>query len=259
MKSAFVTSSYFGTRESNSLVASSARESIPSTSQSQKVRKGASLLPGIVTTLLLSLPPCIAAEKAQFDTSKPNPLLLEGRIEQGSKVGDVELNGTTRQSKTGQTTSSEHDDTTTSGMTEDELEEQSIEWDQWRNRLSKAVWKKFMAKLAGNDAFMVGSHVFKLGVAPIVKLAEGSDAMYACEVMKDGQIRNLRIEKSSGNKQMNDMVLRCVWTLNGKSMLAFPAGSARKRVTVRGKLRISSDVGFVPTKYGDVEKVTVQK
>ena len=208
--------------------------------------------------ILVNTPWAMAADG---DANKQKPVLLEGHVEHGQKVPDsTNLNGAASQvNPVQQGPEGKARDTNLDGKTAEEMEELSIEWDKWRNRLSKAVWHKFMLKLAGNDSFMLGKTVFKLGLAPGVNLDDGSEASYACEVTRDRQIRNLRIEKSTGNKRMNEIVLRCVWAYNGKGLLEFPEGSQRKRVTVRGKLLISSKSNFLPTTYRDFEKVTVEK
>ncbi|MBX9694179.1 MAG: hypothetical protein K2Z81_17480 [Cyanobacteria bacterium] len=141
-----------------------------------------------------------------------------------------------------------------SASQEQQQEETSIAWDEWRNKVSKMFWRKLNERLAGGDAIMIGSKVIKLGNNPYIRFPIGTTLTYACEITRDHRIQNLRIESSSGNVQWNNMMLNAVWAFNGKKSLSFPSGSQRDTVTVRYRMTYNQQGGFIPGNYNDVER-----
>lgn len=136
---------------------------------------------------------------------------------------------------------------------EAETEEVKIEWNRWRNRVNHSVWSKFCVLVNGGDAIVLGGLVLKLGNAPVPNFAVGTKATYVCDIDNERNVKNVRLTHPSGNKRFDQMVLRAVESLQGKSLLRFPKGSQRQLVSESLQLSISNNGGFHDSHENDVE------
>ncbi len=207
-------------------------------------RNSSSLL---ILAALLALTPLPA-----LATQNNSSILLEGRVEQRTPEEQTIDDGLdTRQLEETESTEST---VTLSGNASAERELQSVAWDSWRNRVAKAFWRKFYEKMSGGDAIVIGNRAIKLGNAPIIRFPVGTEVTYACDITRDRRIVNARIVTSSGNYQMNSMMLTIISRFDGKKLLAFPEGSQRNVVTLSNRLSISPTPGFTPSNLNDVER-----
>jgi hypothetical protein len=138
----------------------------------------------------------------------------------------------------------------------EEEKDLKIAWDNWRNRFERAVHAKFSEQLAGGDAIYIAGITFKLGDAPVIRYAVGTKASFACEIFNDRQIRNLKITRSSGIQSFDNLILRSVQSLAGKSVLKFPKGSQRQKVAESLSLWRSRTNEFHKSEYNDIETVS---
>lgn len=142
-----------------------------------------------------------------------------------------------------------------------EDKETTISWDKWRNRVSRFIWARFCRNLRGGDAFLIGNLVFKVGsaVEPVFPL--GTRASYSCTISSGAggeQKLAYKISKSSGIKAFDDMVLKSLRELSGRSLLRFPEGTKRKEMTLSASLFTTRNGKFQETNFGDIERVKEQ-
>lgn len=141
-------------------------------------------------------------------------------------------------------------------------EEVSIDWDSWRNKVTRSIWARFCELLNGGDAFMFGNMVIKLGNAPVPRFPLGTSASYSFDVNSERQLSNVRITDSSGNQQFDKLILRSVQSIDGKQFLKFPKGSKRNLVSASAKLFTTKHGSFTKISFGDIERyqqTTVQQ
>lgn len=220
------------------------------------------------TMLCLLLFSCLSIASAQANTDfeylpaiedqsapkSPNDsdMILKGAVEKVSKQSSNSSmkqlqgeNGNTSSNQlTGQIDTSDGKPT----------EEVSIDWDKWRNKMTRSIWVKFCELLNGGDAIMIGNTVIKLGDAPIPRFPLGTSATYSFNVNSERQLSNVRLTVSSGNQQFDKLVLRSVQSINRKKFLNFPKGSRRSLVTASAKLYTTKHGSFNNIAFGDIER-----
>ncbi len=130
-----------------------------------------------------------------------------------------------------------------------------VEWDKWHNRIAKAAYQRFNASLLGDDAINFSGIPIKLGMSPMHHFPDGLKTSTTCLVTADHHIMNLRVVKSSGVKEFDNLVLRAVKGLDGKSVLKFPKNSQRLVVTESDNFWVGTNTGFHQNQLGDVEKL----
>lgn len=129
-----------------------------------------------------------------------------------------------------------------------------IEWDKWRNRLSRKVWLKLNEQLTGGLCFNIGGLLLSTGEGSGYHFRKGIEVTYICDVTSDRRIVNLHVTSPSGDPTYDNLVLACVQSLDGKHSLKFPEGSKRTRVRTAATLKIGK-AAFHETKYNDKEFV----
>ncbi len=134
----------------------------------------------------------------------------------------------------------------------------SIEWDRWRNRFARAVWKRTNQKLAGGDAIMLGRFYIKYGNNRKPEIPRGAQVEVCCDITAERQVVNVHLVSTSGERNFNKLVLESFEDLNSKSLLEFPRGSQRNKVSMNLKLKIGTGE-FQETKFDDVETVKFSK
>ncbi len=133
----------------------------------------------------------------------------------------------------------------------------TINWHRWRNKVSKAVWAKFCVLLAGGDAMMMGNLLVKLGDAPAPHFPLGTRASYTCDIENNRQLKNIRITKSSGNNDFDELVRQSVASINGKQLLKFPKQSKRRVVSVSCELFTTKNGRYSELPFTDLETYKV--
>lgn len=198
-------------------------------------------------SLLLSLLGAIAGP-ARADEPLPqdptasasSPFVLKGKVERKRRYQSIKL-------KSG----------AEDGATNEDLEESKeigIEWDRWRNKFARAIWKRTNQKLAGGDAIMIGRYYIKYGNNPKLDFPQGVMAEVACDITSDRRVNNVRVVSSTGVSQFTQLVVSSFEELNSKSVLEFPKGSQRQCVSMNVTMKMGTGQ-FHETKFDDVEKV----
>lgn len=217
------------------------------------------------TILSLSMSFCLSIASAQANTDfeylpaiedqsapKDSGVILKGAIEKVSKQSSnssmKQLQGENGNTSSNQLTG--QIDTADGKPTE----EVSIDWDKWRNRVTRSIWARFCEHLNGGDAIMFGNTVIKLGNAPIPRFPLGTSATYSFNVNSERQLSNVRITVSSGNQQFDRIILRSVQSIDGKQFLKFPKGSKRNLVSASAKLFTTKHGSFNNIAFGDIER-----
>lgn len=135
-----------------------------------------------------------------------------------------------------------------------EVEETSINWNAWRNKVSKAIWAKFCQQLSGGGSVLLGNTVIKLNSNPPMHFPLNTKASYFCRVDDSGRLSDVQITESSGIKKFDEIVKNSVLSVEGKKYLKFPEGTKRKLVTLSMQLFTTSHGGFKEISFGDVER-----
>ncbi|MBP7863977.1 hypothetical protein KA183_19990 [bacterium] len=131
----------------------------------------------------------------------------------------------------------------------------SIIWDRWRNKVIKEVWEKFCINLKGGGAVRIGQLFIKTNFKKNIEFPKSMGATFSFNVEDGRKIKDVKIVTSSGNAEFDNLVIKSVESLDGKSLLDFPSGSERKTVTLRSRLVIKKNGTFHGTEYNDIEKV----
>jgi hypothetical protein len=183
--------------------------------------------------------PAVFAVECLADEAKgmePPRILLHGKVEKKGKYKSLE--GTL----------------SNDGASEDEDKELSIEWDRWRNKFAKAIWKKTNQKLAGGDAWVFGKFYIKYGLNPIPHFDKGVRAEVSCDITSEGRVCNVNVVTSSGVEKFTQLVVDSFHDLSYKSFLDFPKGSQREKVSMTIEMKMGNGE-FHEHKFDDVEKV----
>ncbi len=130
-----------------------------------------------------------------------------------------------------------------------------IEWDRWRNRFLMAVQMQVQAGVNHPD--------FEDDIRPridprtgfiLARFPMGTETWFSCEISSDRRILNLEIIKPSGIAAYDRSVLEGVRALDGTSMLIYPRGSKRAKVSQRAGIRTSDRAEYQYHHFGDVER-----
>lgn len=186
------------------------------------------------------------------ESMNPSPIKLKGAVHKSGKHSDLKkLNAS--ESKVLSPGSSSLDGQISADAAREEV---SIEWDRWRNKLSKAIWAKFCNHLQGGDTINFGNYYWKYGNNPPLKFPDNTRATYSVTVDSDMNVVEAKITKSSGIAKFDEIVRRSAESVNRKRMLKFPAGSKRKQVTLSLQLFTTKHGGFKDIDFNDVERYT---
>lgn len=131
----------------------------------------------------------------------------------------------------------------------------SIIWDRWRNKVIKEVWSRFCINLKGGGAVRIGQLFLKTNFKKNIEFPKSMGATFSFSVEDGRKIKDVKIESSSGNTEFDNLVMKSVESLDGKSLLDFPSGTERKNITLRSRLVIKKNGTFHGTEYNDIEKV----
>jgi len=131
----------------------------------------------------------------------------------------------------------------------------AIIWDRWRNKVMREVWSRFCINLKGGGAIRIGQLFLKTNFKKNIEFPKSMGATFSFVVEENRKIKDVKIVKSSDNAEFDNLVIKSIEHLNGKSILDFPTGSQRKTVELRSRLIIKKNGTFHDTNYNDVEKV----
>jgi hypothetical protein len=130
-----------------------------------------------------------------------------------------------------------------------------IEWDRWRNRFLQAV-------LGGTTDALNNDQARNFQFNPQTNVVEskypmGTNAWFSCKITKDGHIKEVLIEKSSGFSGYDDAVRESVQSLEGSAILKFPSRSRRISVLQAGGVERTAQVNKQYFHFGDTEHYRV--
>ncbi len=183
---------------------------------------------------------------------EPNSPTLKGAVQKSGKRADRhKLNA--MESKMASPSTSSLDGQISADASEEEI---SIEWDRWRNKVSKSIWSKFCNYLQGGDTIMIGNLYWKYGTNPALNFPDNTRATYSVTVDSDMNVVEAKITSSSGIAKFDDIVRRSAESVNKKKFLKFPAGSKRKQISISLQLFTTKHGGFKNIEFHDVERYT---
>lgn len=192
--------------------------------------------------------PAVPAGRANESSSTT----LKGAVRKFGKRPDLKkLNA--MESKIASPGKSELDGQISADASEDEI---SIEWDRWRNKVSKSIWSKFCNYLQGGDTIMLGNLYWKYGTNPPLHFPDNTRATYSVTVDSDLNVVEAKITRSSGIAKFDDIVRRSAESVNKKKFLRFPAGSKRKQISLSLQLFTTKHGGYKDIEFHDVERYT---
>jgi hypothetical protein len=134
-------------------------------------------------------------------------------------------------------------------------QELSIEWDRWRNRFLRASQLSVFEYLSTPS-----SRTYRFDRARGVmtsKFPVGIVAWFTCDVTSDRRIINLKIDKSSGYPDYDQIVFESIQGLEGTKLLRYPPRSRRKVVNMSAGIKTSLTGEQRTFKFGDVERYSV--
>jgi|GEM_PF-6450969 len=206
----------------------------------------------LIASLILQPTASCAQEGHHYGVSK-SPILLEGRAEKKHHAKhDYDL----QRDEPQYDSSNVHNSNAATNALTAEDQELLIEWDKWRNKVSRKVWLKLNEQLTGGFCFNLGGILISTGEGSGYRFRKGIEVSYICEITRDRRILNLRVTHPSGDPTYDNLVLACVRSIDGKKYLQFPEGSKRTRVKTAATLKIGR-AQFHETKYNDNEFVNL--
>lgn len=134
-------------------------------------------------------------------------------------------------------------------------QELQIEWDRWRNRFLRAVLAGAMDNL--NNPQAADFRWDPVRQRLMTQFPLGTITWFSCQISNDRQIKNLRVDQSSGFVNYDQAVLDAVRGLEGTAILKFPSRSRRRIVSQAGGVKTSDQSQQQYFKFGDVERVRV--
>lgn len=207
----------------------------------------------ILIASLLFLPTPLSAQEYYHLDAPKSPVLLHGKAE---KKHHAKSNNDFQREEPKSDNQIYKNANAAMNALEAEDQELLIEWDKWRNKISKKVWLKLNEHLTGGICFNLGGILLSTGEGSSYNFRKGIEVTYICDITKDRHIAHLQVTHPSGDPTYDNLVLACVRSLEGKKYLQFPEGSARTRVRTSATLKIGHAL-FRETKYNDREFVKV--
>lgn len=130
-------------------------------------------------------------------------------------------------------------------------QELQVQWDIWRNNLIHAIQLGALARInVHNEQNFVFDPRKRMMVS---RYPLGLSAWYACEVLPNGRIINIRLTQPSQFPSYDQAVLQAINDLQGNRILAYPAGSRRQIVSQEASVKTAGETQIQNTQFGDVE------
>jgi hypothetical protein len=134
-------------------------------------------------------------------------------------------------------------------------QELMVQWDKWRNRFLWAIQSSMQEFLNNpDDANLRWDPERQVLLA---KFPLGTVAWFSCHVTSDRHIESFKLLRSSGYPNYDKAVANAVRSLEGTSILKFPAKSRRPMVTQIAGIKTSEQGERQYFKFGDTERYTV--
>jgi hypothetical protein len=130
----------------------------------------------------------------------------------------------------------------------------AVEWDKWHNRLLWSI-QSGVQEIVNSPENMephFDPHRGKVVLSPNIPL--GTKATFFCRVSSDKRILKASIVQSSGNAGYDKALLDAIYSLDGSSILRYPAGSHRRVVNEAASILTSDKGGREFFKFGDTER-----
>lgn len=127
-----------------------------------------------------------------------------------------------------------------------------IDWDRWRNTLMQAIQSGTLAKInVHNDIHFVWDPRSQMMLS---RYPNGTSAWYACDVLPNRRIINIRLTQSSRYPSYDQAVLQAINDLQGNNILTYPIGSRRQIVSQEANVKTAGQTQSQDFKWGDVER-----
>jgi len=131
-------------------------------------------------------------------------------------------------------------------------QELQIDWDRWRNTLQQTIQSGTMTKInVHNDIHFVWDPRTQMMQT---RYPNGITAWYACDVLPNRRIINIRLNQSSRYPSFDQAVLQSINELQGNRILVYPSGSKRQIVSQQAGVSTAATSSFQNMKFGDVER-----
>ncbi|MBU6451151.1 MAG: hypothetical protein KGS72_05180 [Cyanobacteria bacterium REEB67] len=130
----------------------------------------------------------------------------------------------------------------------------AVEWDKWHNRLLWSI-QSGVQEIVNSPENMephFDPQRGKVVLSPNIPL--GTKATFFCRVSSDKRILKASIVQSSGNAGYDKALLDAIYSLDGSSILRYPAGSRRRVVNEAASILTSDKGGREFFKFGDTER-----
>lgn len=131
-------------------------------------------------------------------------------------------------------------------------QELDIAWDAWRNRLIQAIQANTLTRInVHDDVQFVWDPRTQMMQS---RYPDGTSAWYACSVLPNGRIVNIRITLSSRYPTYDQAVWQAINDLQGNRILQYPQGSRRQIVTQEGNVAKAQQSSTQTYQFGDIER-----
>jgi hypothetical protein len=136
-----------------------------------------------------------------------------------------------------------------------EDQELMVAWDTWRNKFLWSIQSNMQEEMNNPDDANLRwdpEHQVLLAKFPL-----GISAWFSCQVSADRHITSYKLVRSSGYPNYDKAVAASVKSLEGSSILKFPARSRRQIVTQVAGIKTSETGERKYQHFGDVERYTM--
>jgi hypothetical protein len=131
-------------------------------------------------------------------------------------------------------------------------QELQIDWDRWRNTLVQTIQMGTLTKInVHNDIHFVWDPRTQMMQS---RYPNGVSAQYACDVLPNRRIINIRLMQSSRYPSFDQAVTQAINDLQGNRILVYPRGSRRQIVSQEASVITAAESQFQNFQFGDVER-----
>jgi hypothetical protein len=131
-------------------------------------------------------------------------------------------------------------------------QELQVQWDRWRNRFLQAVQSGVQEAL--NNPSETNLRWDPQTQMMVIRFPLGTVAWFSCQITDQRQIKNIKLLHSSGFPNYDKAVLESVQSLDGSSILKYPARSRRSVVSQMAGVKTSESSEQQYFHFGDVER-----
>lgn len=147
-------------------------------------------------------------------------------------------------------------DTTLSGGASDDPDagnqELEIAWDEWRNRLLRAIQTNLIKTInVPDNVHFVWNPAMQMMQS---RYPNGTSVWYSFSVLPNRKIIDIRLTQNSRFPSYDKAVIQSISALQGNKILVYPKGSKRRIVHQEANVSTSAESNFQNFNFGDVER-----